>query len=1018
MGKNAIIIGSFLLILGLANSAGAQLTVIGIAEYDSNGDGVAESYKLIHDDDGPFGPVTWLDYSRPNTNTPDWVGDWQTHKSWADGLGTELTVHLLPRITSTIDWSTDWRLPLGIDGTDVLGYDGTKPRGFNVTSSELGHLFYQGFGNLGQYDTSGNLSVDGTWGLLNTFVLTNLAEAGYWSATEYGVESPTDAWLFSLADGKQDFTDKNSLFRAIAVHPGEVAVPPIVVTPAPFGPDSANITNIYFPMQVGDLRKYEGTDSLDGYGRYWKVETTEIVSGVNCVKVLVRGDGNDPDPDLDPNWHYGWFAQDQDQNVWLLQLYSGIDDSLSTMWPGQPILWMPGFPAIGQQVMDFGDDVIPQVLDAGLTFSFSEPNRAPISGVIKIANDYFAPHIGQISELFSNDLAAEWVLRPPPADSDGDQDIDGLDLLQFKQNLAANKFGADLDLNGVWDTEDVKLFSAVFGSSASDMFSHYNADGTTLFKLNLADLGKAARTLLDHSGPITEDLLNYLVFLSIGNQSELSPVFAPRGIAGDFIVEVVDGSVDFSDYILPGDLNGDGDVSDADLQILTAAIVSGSFNQAMDANRDGNLNEVDLIYVAARLTTEAASFHFYSESGASLPLSPVLWSAGTFQVDVSNLNPVPTAVRVIVRDRNGASAVKEGLDDLDQEWHRVLSASPSGSKRTPSSLVRTPAETATEPNSEVEQFLMSLFVLDSAPSTDYFLTSWFLHVKMKAEYIYEGRTLFEQNLIPYEPIATPSLEIIRDTAFSYSMGVGCTPKLESAYWEFECSSPVGGLSVLKSKTKTKNDSFTVGENTVILKKPISWVRDTKYDTPSHTLRGWVGNTLVEGGDDWMCGDMRFTRLGPGDGEFVTIVDVWDLRFEVLEKLPMGDYLVEFSSDEETIYTLDEDFVFTNTDQIPKFITEAPYIPQACITGDWKVYVFGNSFDMGCTIDGTLGSESGGVCSLNGNSFNMSKYDGDGTWSFTGTMDWDNKTILGSWKLDNTPPDCTGCWFEAYFTPRN
>jgi hypothetical protein len=42
----------------------------------------------------------------------------------------------------------DWRLPTTVDGPYELGYDGTTTAGYNITSSEMGYMYYVNLGNL------------------------------------------------------------------------------------------------------------------------------------------------------------------------------------------------------------------------------------------------------------------------------------------------------------------------------------------------------------------------------------------------------------------------------------------------------------------------------------------------------------------------------------------------------------------------------------------------------------------------------------------------------------------------------------------------------------------------------------------------------------------------------------------------------------------------------------------------------------------------------------------------------
>jgi hypothetical protein len=205
----------FLLVLfGVLAFSGAAngLTVIGTASYG------ASAYKLIYEADSPFGPITWLDYTNePNT--------WQNQVNWASGLGASLTVNLDPLYLTSVDWSTGWRLPNTVDGEYVPGYDGTTTGGYNITTSEMGHLFYKSLGNVGLYATDGTYL---GYGLINTGDFDNLrTNNAYWSGTEYSADLDS-AWSFAFNSGAQYYAVDygNETYYALAVRPGEVSAVP------------------------------------------------------------------------------------------------------------------------------------------------------------------------------------------------------------------------------------------------------------------------------------------------------------------------------------------------------------------------------------------------------------------------------------------------------------------------------------------------------------------------------------------------------------------------------------------------------------------------------------------------------------------------------------------------------------------------------------------------------------------------------------------------------------------------
>lgn len=138
---------AMIVVLGLGTTANAY--TLELRGTDTMGN------RLIYD---PDLDITWYDYSNARTT-------WVDQVAWASGLS----------VTFGGDTYNDWRLPATVDGTlvdisDPSFFNGTGPNGYNITTSEMGYLYYTQLGNLGKYDTSGNPAsgfqgVD--WGLVN-----------------------------------------------------------------------------------------------------------------------------------------------------------------------------------------------------------------------------------------------------------------------------------------------------------------------------------------------------------------------------------------------------------------------------------------------------------------------------------------------------------------------------------------------------------------------------------------------------------------------------------------------------------------------------------------------------------------------------------------------------------------------------------------------------------------------------------------------------------------------------------
>lgn len=213
-----------LVLLAATGDANATLITSGSVEYGGT------QRNLIYDTDLN---ITWLDYSRD-------LDTWYNQQSWAASLS--LTINGITY--------ANWRLPFTVDGQWVWGDDGTTTAGYNITTSEMGHLYYVELGNQpGPYQEDGE-PLGGDY-IQNTGPFQFLAHEGFWSATEYGARLPPEyqidlksAWAFMMSDGYQTVDPKDGSpagnyagggHMAMAVMSGQIQTTPVPdpTTPAP-----------------------------------------------------------------------------------------------------------------------------------------------------------------------------------------------------------------------------------------------------------------------------------------------------------------------------------------------------------------------------------------------------------------------------------------------------------------------------------------------------------------------------------------------------------------------------------------------------------------------------------------------------------------------------------------------------------------------------------------------------------------------------------------------------------------
>lgn len=148
--------------------------------------------------------ITWLqDWNYAQTSGYDIDGKmtWADAKAWAEAL-----------VYGGYD---DWRLP------DAFNADGTGPCiGFNCSTSEIGHMFFNNWGATANNDFSTGTNA------ANLALFTDVKSSAYRYSTE-SLEQANWAFVFTLFDGAQfDYVDKTTATYAVAVLPGDVAVVP------------------------------------------------------------------------------------------------------------------------------------------------------------------------------------------------------------------------------------------------------------------------------------------------------------------------------------------------------------------------------------------------------------------------------------------------------------------------------------------------------------------------------------------------------------------------------------------------------------------------------------------------------------------------------------------------------------------------------------------------------------------------------------------------------------------------
>jgi hypothetical protein len=199
----------------------------------------------------------------------------------------------------------------------------------------------------------------------------------------------------------------------------------------------------------------------------------------------------------------------------------------------------------------------------------------------------------------------------------------------------------------------------------------YDSDHTALYALHQKQCNEwqsKFNTEEFNSSSPNSKIDKYLTFAysAMGSAKSEYLIYAPRGGAGDFTIDVTDGSIELFGYKLPGDVDGDFNVTNQDLKSIASMISLGIYIPNYDVNKDGSLDSRDLLYAVARLGSQVSSFDFYTADGKSLGISPIIVKSGNL---IKGTSITSQKVRVIARDENGASS-SSNINITKDEWYK------------------------------------------------------------------------------------------------------------------------------------------------------------------------------------------------------------------------------------------------------------------------------------------------------------------------------------------------------------
>ena len=196
--KNLSLGTIFLALLATAAHVNAEIQSRGV---DNNGN------QIFYDSEQN---ITWYDYSHGFGTS-----SYSDELRWVENLVVSVG-------TSQI---SNWRLPTSTGGPWSYGYDGTNTAGFNITSSEMGHLYYSSLRKIGAYDSSGSYRDPIDWLNISYSPFRSIAPGMYFTSTP-DPRQPDIKYFFYFYSGYQFAPASQYGAYAIAVHDGDISPVP------------------------------------------------------------------------------------------------------------------------------------------------------------------------------------------------------------------------------------------------------------------------------------------------------------------------------------------------------------------------------------------------------------------------------------------------------------------------------------------------------------------------------------------------------------------------------------------------------------------------------------------------------------------------------------------------------------------------------------------------------------------------------------------------------------------------
>ncbi len=486
--------------------------------------------------------------------------------------------------------------------------------------------------------------------------------------------------------------------------------------------------------------------------------------------------------------------------------------------------------------------------------------------------------------------------------------------------------------------DDVRTFGVDNPAVKKHPKFNYNEDGSSIRELsnkNVNNYLKTQESLLEKingndSGSFHNLFENYVNgLLEDSYLTDSIPSYAPRGESKEITINVANGQIDYSNYILKGDINLDSKVDFTDLNELKMALFTGSEESIYDLNSDNVIDTRDMIFLVARIGSEVSYFDFYTTAGEKISDIPTREASDPRAFSYTGTE---TQVMVVPKDINKASGFTSGLNDLDDVWYKktdwtyqdddgwvvedgangqdsdtwfrnASSASQDDGVLRRSAGQEAPA--AEKGKGEIFKYILDkLLDFDKVKSTPY-LVGWHLDLR----YVNAGtfKALDNYGMDGSRSYMLPYENRIRNPHFAKTKMMYENISVTKTAYVFHLGIERDPVHVRSVRQPIKRKIIVDGQE-IIVRQIVHAQSQTFTSNEEHTLSAdiWSSNNNLEG-------NVKLYRIGPyPDEKDYGSAEVKNNSFSV-PNLPYGAYKMDFENKCGCSTSIDDSYIFKDDD---------------------------------------------------------------------------------------------------------